>query len=249
MAPGDMEECFEAGANALNLAWKYQVPVIVLLDKILSEHSATSRLDDSKIEIECGSIALAPKSSAEDRGRYLITPDGISPMSFPGTPNTTVKVTSYEHDTFGITADLAEPVKAMIDKRFAKADSLAKELADQETVNVFGDKKSDNVIVFWGSTKGPVLEAAKFLSSPAKLVQILWMEPFDSACVARELAGAKKIIDVECNHNAQLAALIREKTGVVVTDRILKYDSRPFEPVELARELNAVLNVNIKARR
>jgi hypothetical protein len=46
---------------------------------------------------------------------------------------------------------------------------------------------------------------------------------------------------VECNHDGQLAALIREKTGIVVTDAILKYDSRPFEPVALAEEINKIL--------
>jgi 2-oxoglutarate ferredoxin oxidoreductase subunit alpha len=235
MAPGDSEESFYIGAEALNLAWKYQLPVIVLMDKIVSEHASTSLLGTSKIKIENGNIA---EKSNEKYGRYEVTSDGISPMAFPGTPNTIVKTTSYEHDSFGITTEELEPTKAMLNKRFAKSETLKKTLDQYETVKVYGDTSSKNVVVFWGSTKGPVLEAARYLKKPVKFVQIVWLEPFDTTRVSEELFGAKKIIDIECNHDGQLANLIREKTGIVVTDKILKYDSRPFEPVSLAEEIN-----------
>ncbi|MEI6237903.1 MAG: 2-oxoacid:acceptor oxidoreductase subunit alpha [bacterium] len=251
LAPGDTEEAFMAGANALNLAWKYQVPVIVLLDKILSEHSATSAFDGTndgaKIKIEKGKIWDGKTGKmGEDRkdeyGRYEVTADGISPLAFPGTPNAVVKITSYEHDESGITAEEAEPVKRMVDKRFAKKDTLVGDLKNQETVKVYGDKNSENVLVFWGSTKGPVLEASKYFDKPVKMVQVVWMEPFDSERVKRELSGAKKIIDIECNHDAELASLIREKTGINIEEKILKYDSRPLDCVVLASEINKLLS-------
>lgn len=238
IVPGDQEESFYLGAEALNLAWRYQMPVIVLLDKIISEHSSTSLLKKEKIEVDRGLVAT---NANEKYGRYEITRDGISPMAFPGTPNTVVKVTSYEHDAAGITADEAGPTKEMLSKRFTKGETLKKFLSKYETVKVYGDPKSKNVIVFFGSTKGPVLEAIKYLKKPAKFVQIVWLEPFDVEKVVKELSKAKKIIDVECNHNAQLANLIKEKTGIEATDTILKYDSRPFEPVELAKELNKLI--------
>ena len=239
IAPGDQEEAYYMGAEALNLAWKYQMPVIVLLDKIISEHSSTSILNKDEIKVEHGMVA---SNTNEKYGRYEVTPDGISPMAFPGTPNTTVKVTSYEHDAAGITADELGPTTEMLNKRFAKGETLKKSLGSHETVKVYGDKNNKNVVIFWGSTKGPVLEAIKYLKKPAKFVQILWLEPFDAERVAKELSKAKKIIDVECNHNAQLANLIKEKTGIEATDTILKYDSRPFEPIALAEQINKLLN-------
>jgi 2-oxoglutarate ferredoxin oxidoreductase subunit alpha len=97
------------------------------------------------------------------------------------------------------------------------------------------------VIVFWGSTKGPLLESLRYVKKPVKLVQIVWLEPFDTKKVAKELLGARKIIDVECNHDGQLGALIREKTGIAETDQILRFDSRPFEPITLAEEINKII--------
>jgi 2-oxoglutarate ferredoxin oxidoreductase subunit alpha len=240
MAPGDPEEAFYWGAKALNLAWQYQLPAIVLLDKIISEHSQTSLLKNDGIETNRGLMANADKLG-EKYGRYEITEDGISPMAFPGTPNTIVKATSYEHDASGITVDEPSATKDMLNKRFTKANTLHKSLNHHETVKIYGDHNSKDVVVFWGSTKGPVLEATKYLKKPVKLVQIVWIEPFDTKKVSEALSGANKIINIECNHDGQMAALIREKTGIMATDNILKYDSRPFEPVTLAEEIETRL--------
>ncbi len=237
IAPGDQEESFSTGVDSLNLAWKFQLPVIVLLDKILSEHMMTSSVD-KPVSVEKGKVA---NNTNENYGRYEITPDGISPLAFPGTQNTVVKITSYEHDEKGITIEDAEGVKKMLDKRFAKTESIKTFMQNKETVKVYGDSSSENTVVFWGSTKGPVLEASKYFNKPVKLLQIIWLEPFDKERVIKELGGAKKIIDVEANHDGQLASLIREKTGIEIKEKILKYDSSPFDPIELAEQINRIL--------
>lgn len=235
IAPGDPEESFRAGAEALNLAWKFQTPVIILLDKILSEHMMTVSFDESSVSRDNGKTA---QNSGEDYKRYQFADDGISPIAFPGTPNAKVKVNSYEHDEYGIAVDEPEAVKRMLDKRFQKAKGIETEMQNKETLKVYGNASSENVIIFFGSTKSPLLEAAKYFAKDFKLVQILWLEPFPKEKVLKELSGAKKIICVEGNHNAQLAGLIREKTGVDITDKILRYDSMPFDPSELAEEIN-----------
>lgn len=220
-APGDPEESFRAGADALNLAWKFKIPVIVLLDKILSEHMVTSRL------------------AAEIAGALQASPE--SPMIFPGTPGAVVKTTSYEHDEEGLTVDKIEDVKRMVDKRFAKAADIESEMQNREAIKVYGDTNSENVIVFFGSTKGPVLEASKYFNKPVKLLQIVWLEPFDIEKVKKELEG-KRVVCIEGNHNGQLASLIREKTGIEIKDKILKYDSSPFDPIELVEQINTIWN-------
>ena len=225
ITPGDPEESFKAGADAMNLAWKFQVPVIVLLDKILSEHMMTSAINTDSVLVEKNEN-----------------------MIFPGTPDKVVKVTSYEHDENGITTEKAEDIKRAVERRFAKLENIKSEMQNRETAKIYGDPTSENVVVFWGSTKAPVLEAAKYFNKPIKLVQIIWLEPFDAERVKRELegnpafaesyGGRRKIICVEGNRGGQLASLIREKTGIEITEKILKYDSQPFDPEVLAEEIN-----------
>jgi 2-oxoglutarate ferredoxin oxidoreductase subunit alpha len=159
-------------------------------------------------------------------------------MIFPGTPDKVVKVTSYEHNKDGITTDKAEDIKTSIERRFTKEADIKTEMQNKETVKIYGNLESENAVVFFGSTKGPVLEASKYFDKPAKLIQIVWLEPFDKERVLKEFGGSKRIVCVEGNHNGQLASLIREKTGIEIKDKILKYDSMPFNPMELAEEIN-----------
>lgn len=237
IAPGDAEEAFRCGAEALNLAWKYQMPVIALLDKHVSENLETSVIDRAGVSIEKGKMHAGGGAYA----RYAVAEDGVSPLAFPGTPDIAVKVNSYEHDEQGIVTEDAEAVEKMQDKRFKKKETLAKELGAHETVKVYGDPAAKNAILFWGSAKSVVLEAAKYFTKPARLVQVVWMEPFDAARVIAALNGAPNIIDVEYNRGAQLAALVREKTGIMATQAILRYDSKPFVPLELAAQINTLL--------
>ncbi len=239
IAPGDHEEAYYIGAQALNLAWQYQVPVIVLLDKLISEHSASCVLDGSKVTIERGNVL---DKADEKYGRYEITEDGISPIVFPGTPKAIVKITSYEHDASGITVEDPQATEMMLNKRFKKTETIQKALSKFETIKVYGDTKSKDVLLFWGSTKGAVLEAyERYLDLEVKLVQVVWMEPFDSVRLAKELKGAKNIINIECNHDGQMAGLLKERTGITPTHNILKYNARPFDPEELAREISKLL--------
>ena len=235
VAPGDVEECFECAADALNLAWKYQMTSIILSDKHLSESYMSVLLDEKSKGPDLGKRAVPVDGHYL---RYKITEDGISPLAFPGKPGVVVKATSYEHNEEGEATEDPTEVKVMQDKRFRKYEGLYQDFAWFPTVKTYGDLNSDVVVVFWGSTKGAMLEAAKQLKVPAKLVQILWMEPFDADRVRRELDGARVIVDVEANHTAQLAALIREKTSIEIQNKVLKYDAQPFTPTELAEEVN-----------
>lgn len=239
VAPGDVEECFDCAADALNLAWKYQMPAIILSDKHLSESYKSTFLDEESKGPDTGKRAVVPEDG--HYLRYKITDDGVSPLAFPGKKGVVAKATSYEHTEEGEATEDPAQVKAMQDKRFRKLNGMYGEFPYFPTVKTYGDLESDVVVVFWGSTKGAVLEAARQLKTPAKLVQILWMEPFDADRVKQELGNARIVVDVEANHTAQLAALIREKTSIEIHHKVLKYDAQPFTPSELANDINNLI--------
>jgi 2-oxoglutarate ferredoxin oxidoreductase subunit alpha len=239
IAPGDPEEAYVAAQTALNLAWGYQLPTIVLLDKQLSESYQTSIIPEGEMRI----VSHKPQAEGEYH-RFQLTDDGISPLAFPGTPNAKVKATSYEHDEFGIAADQPEVVRAMQDKRWKKMEGIIREAKEKETVKVYGDPTAKDAIIFFGSTKGALLEAVTMIKTPLRLVQVLWMEPFPADAVVAALLGAERLVSVEANHNAQFAGLLREKTGINTTERIVKYDARPFDPALLAHELRTKLSLS-----
>ena len=237
IAPGDAAESYLLGGEAINLAWQFQIPVIVLLDKHLSESVTTAVWPVEKLKIRAGKIL---SSVAGDYGRYQFTPSGVSPMVFPGTKNAVVKVNSYEHDEHGFTSEDPRIIVKMIDKRAKKMKLITKDIARIQPIKIYGNKTAKNVVLFWGSTKGTILEALKEIKKPIKLVQVLCVEPLPVATLASALKGAKKIIAVENNSTGQLADLVGEKCGIKNIKKVLRYDGKPFAVEELVKVLNKI---------
>ncbi|MCD6477755.1 MAG: 2-oxoacid:acceptor oxidoreductase subunit alpha [Candidatus Aenigmarchaeota archaeon] len=224
VAPGDAEESYLLTANAMNLAWKYQIPTFVLIDKHISESTFSVEFPEVKKE------EAKLWDGNGDYKRYEFTEDGISPLAFPG-DKAIVKGTSYEHDEYGITIEDAESAKKMQEKRMKKREFLIKELKNMETVKVYGNENSDVTLLTWGSTKGACIEVAKELG--LKVVQPLYVEPLPMWELGKHLRG--RVIAVECNASGQLADMLDIK------ERILKYDGRPFTPEELKKRLEEIL--------
>lgn len=255
IAPGDVEEVFEKTIEAFNIAEKYQMPVIILLDKHLAESHYTVDPENLNlaIPIERGLILGEKeieemKKRGEEYKRYKITETGISPRALPGTKGVVIRAESSEHDENGFYSEDPVKVTAMWNKRWRKLETLAKELEERSitTVKYYGvsPEEADLVIVTWGSTKGPVLEAMRILSKEnveIGMLQVIYMKPFPTKKVLEVLEKAKNVVDVENNYQAQLAMLIREQTGFSIEKRILKYDGRPFNPYQLSRKLLEVV--------
>ena len=226
LAPGDAEEAYFLSREALNLAWKFQVPVLLLGDKTLAESIFTAEINrERKVE--------RPKlwNGNSDYKRYKVTEDGISPLAFPGTENITVKVTSYEHDERGITVEDALLVKKMQDKRLKKAETIRNYMINEDyAVKIEGDPKSEKVIITWGSNKGVVNEVAEEMGY--KVVRPLALEPLPHERIKREIERAEKVIGVECSASDQFIKLLN-MYGIRVDTNIKKYDGRPFYKDEL----------------
>jgi len=243
IAPGDAEQCLYYSALGLNLAWKYQTPVILLLDKDVSENTfSVNEKILNLIQPENALLwdkgpAFAKASAGKEYKRYKITEDGISPLAFPGSKNVIVKSTSYEHDEYGITIE-SEEVEKMQEKRLRKYETMSKEVEKLEAIKVYGNKKSDIAIVAWGITKGAAKEVAENLG--IKLIQPIIVEPFPKDKMKKALNGVKKLFSVELNTSGQMAKVLNSQ-GIKVDGKILKYTGRPFFTKEIEEKLKKIL--------
>lgn len=238
VAPGDPEECFELTWHAFNVAEKYQLPVIVMTDKYLAEARQTVPFFKTDgFKIDRGAYADTSKLPADARfNRYADTPNGVSPRTIPGTPGGMFVANSDEHEPTGLADEELATRKLMMEKRmrklqFAKADI-------PEPVKLYGPKEADVTLVGWGSTKGPIMEAMKKLEGKSvNFLQVRLLHPFPVKEVDAVLRQAKHRLLVENNFSGQLGGLIREKTGIDITDKLLKYDGRPIHPEEIVQRV------------
>ena len=236
LAPGDVEECFSMTVEAMNVAERYQTPVLLLTDKQLAEcHQTVPPFLTSGLSIDRGKrVTQEELDKQKNFLRYdASVSDGVSPRSFPGMAGGIYVANSDEHDGRGYTTEDSGPVLAMMQKRARKEKTFVEAMPQPQLV---GQKNADITFVFWGSVKGAVKEAIKRLAAKgvqANYLQITWLSPFPAASVQSILDHVKRPVIVENSMTGQLAALIREKTGIEITENILKYDGRPFFPEDI----------------
>jgi len=237
LAPGDVAETYELTIKAFNLADKYQTPVVVLLDKNICENDKTLLFPDiTKVKIDRGKFV---KKKIDDYLRYKYEDDGVSVRSIPGVGNFFI-ANSDEHNEEGYSTEEIEDRNKIMEKRMKKLLTCAEN--DMPNPEVFGPPDADITIVSWGSNKGSILEALKNFSN-VNYVHVTWMNPFPVKFLTDVLPKAKHIVDIECNYTGQLANIIREKTGIEIKDRYLKFDGRMIYPEEIIEKLNSVEGV------
>jgi len=230
------EDAFYQTIRAFHLAEKYQIPVIILSDQYLGDASATVK--PFKID---GIEVAAPATSHEGNEEYLrykYTEDGISPRLLPGKTNNFVSIDSDEHDERGWITESSEVRNKMMAKRMKKLENLKKELQEPEFI---GTDSFETLLVGWGSTYGPIVEAVKILNekSKNKYAALVFGDvyPLPQKLLKEKADKAKQIINVEQNATGQLADLIREQTGITCTGSILKYDGRQISGEEIAERI------------
>ncbi len=245
LAPGDVEEAFYLTAHAFNLADYYQTPVFVVSDKYLAEsHQSVSTFDMSKITINRGKLLSAKEGDdAKDYLRYKVTDDGIPWRARPGMRGAVFLANSYEHDEYGWASEDADSRIAQVERRNRKMDTYRKTLPNPA---MYGDTDADLTVVAWGSTKGPVLQALQELKADGfkKTVNFLHINhvwPFPSQFVKQTLQKAKKTLLVEGNFYGQMGQLIRQETGIELTNRLLRYDGRPLYPEDISKKIKESL--------
>lgn len=247
IAPMDTADCFGTTVEAFNLAEKYQLPVLIISDLLVSEHPETIEPEALRhdVPIDRGELVTEwPKGNGPFK-RYVNTPSGISPRSLPGSENMEYVAATDEHDEEGIViSDMftSPPVRRKIMERRMKKVDLA--LKDLEPPKLEGPADAPITLIGWGSSKGVIREARELLAAEgiqANQLQIKYLHPFHTAEVKAALSKSKLMIGVEGNYTGQFVRFLRAETGIGVHDKILKYDGEPFEPRIIADEVKRIM--------
>jgi 2-oxoglutarate/2-oxoacid ferredoxin oxidoreductase subunit alpha len=247
VAPRDVADAYQTTVDCFNYADKFQLPVVIMSDLLLSEHPETvdPEVFLADVKIDRGEIVTEWKEEQGKYKRFKFTQSGISPRALPGTKNATYVSASDDHDEESILiSDMftSPPVRRMImQKRMKKVDALLKELPPPV---LEGPKDADVTLVCWGSTWGVVREAAALLNAAGVKTNYVvgkWIAPFHGKEFTEILSKCKKKISVEANFTSMFARYLRGETGIAMDGHVTKYDGEPLEPAYVVEHVKDIL--------
>lgn len=253
LASGDIRECFYDAAKAFNLAEKFQMPVVHLLDKAMANCSQTFPVFEyDKFRIDRGMMLTEKDLENSEYRRFQFTETGVSPRVPLGTKNGVHWHAGDEHNEEGHISEEPMNRRLMMEKRMKKLELVEKEVPTEDKFVFFGDQESENVILSWGSPKGAIVEAINVLKEEnlrTGFIQIRMITPFPANEISKIIGGKKTIIDIEDNYSGQLGQVVKEKTGVSPNFYILKYTGRPMTTTEVYKSLKLILSGEVVENR
>lgn len=240
-APGTPDEAYEKTRLAFQLSEKYQVPALILTDQYFNDSLFIAEkplaVPESVESFVVGDGALA---DPDNYLRYAFTDSGVSPRALPCLGKALVTGNSNEHTPDGQINEEADNRIKMVKKRSAKLPAMTAELEGPAGYHA----EAPVLLIGWGSTKGAIKEAVDLLREERFEIGCLHFSdlwPFPVDRVLTLLKKAQRFIAVEQNTTAQLGQLIRMQTGLLYSGSVLKYDGRPFYPVEIADEVKKLM--------
>lgn len=244
IAISDYISAYTIVQKAFNIAEKYQMPVIVLTDKQIAESLFQVEKLDDDIVIERHLVKDSELSSLESTDRYKITQNGISPRWLPGESDATYVANSDEHLADGTVTEDAESSFQMYSKRLRKMQILLEELPEPELV---GPQESILTFVSWGSVRNTISDVVELWNKahPEKSINLLHYEyiyPVKTSKLLDLIASAQPLVLLENNAFGQLGALLTAHTRYNFSDKLLKFDGRPFFVEDVLEFLEKKLN-------
>src|SRR5213594_298814 len=235
LAPSTVEDCFYIAIEAARIARKYSTPVF-----ILSDTSLATRIEAFD-EPDLSKLMVNPKPDLTPRQTFKPYPiDQITQHVPPGTRILDGKyplLAGLEHDEMGHPTGSPKLHMAMTAKRRNKLRKLAEQIPVPE---VYGDQEGDTLLVGWGSTYGPIHDAAKMARENGEKVCALHLRhvhPLPNG-LEKIFEKFKRIVTVEMNDQGvygygQLATILRARYCEPKITSFTKTDGLTFRVKEI----------------
>ena len=217
LAPANVEDCFYTSIEAVNLARKYSVPVIILTDQAIA--TRIEAFEEPRLEEVCQDLTPNLSEREEFVPYDLTNPQAITQHAPPGTRIRSGRypiVTGLEHDEQGHPSASPKVHTAMTAKRRNKLRALAAELPKAK---VYGPPEGQVLLVGWGSSQGPLREAvdrARAAGDSVSSLHIRYLNPLPEG-LENIFSGFTHILVCELNdegvygYGGQLASLLRAR--------------------------------------
>lgn len=216
LIPCSVNECFEFGWKAFDIAERFQTPVIVLSDLDLGMNFwMTPKFNYPDKPMDRGKVIWEEDlqrildERAGDWGRYLdIDGDGVPYRTVPGNMNAKSGyfTRGTGHDEYARYAEDAAVWERVFNRIMKKFETAKSYIPAPVLEKDFGSRKG---IIAYGSTMPAVLEAADMLSEAGNAYDVLRLRalPFTDD-VKKFIEDHDEVAIVEMNHDGQMRQLL-----------------------------------------
>jgi len=238
LAPGTPSECFDVAIEAVRIALRHMLPVIILSDGYIANGAEPWSVPDTS-KIPAISIEHPHKNGAAFKP-YARDENLARPWALPGTEGLQHRLGGLEKaDISGNVNYEPENHQHMVKLRQAKVDGIAKFIPPTEVV---GDPNGGELLLLgWGGTKGSILQAtlrARRAGRDVSCVHLRHLNPFPSD-LGTVLRRYKRVLVPELNLG-QLLTLVRARY-LVDARGLNKVKGRPFSVTEILQAIDEQL--------
>src|ERR1041385_104735 len=216
LSPTNVEDCFYTAIEAVNIARKYNVPVLILSDQAIA--TRIEAFPEPNLEKVCQDISPNFTPVADYKPYDLSVQEGFAPRVVPGTRIMSGKypiATGLEHAELGHPTGSPKLHMQMTAKRRKKLQALG---ASLPTPKVYGPPEGNVLLVGWGSTQGPLREAvdrARAAGDSVSSLHIRHINPLPDG-LENIFSGFNHILVVEMNDEGlygygQFAGVLRAR--------------------------------------
>ena len=250
IAPANVEDCFYMSIEAVNIARKYSVPVILLTDQGIATRSEA--FVEPNLQKICQEIGPDFAPVADHKPYDLSAANGISHHVPPGTKINSGKypiVTGLEHDELGHPTGSPKLHMQMTAKRRKKLQALG---ASLPLPKIYGPSEGNVLLVGWGSTEGPIKEAvdrARAAGDSVSSIHLRHINPLPNG-LENIFSGFNHVLVVEMNDEGlygfgQLGAILRARYCDTKIQGINKTDGLTWKVKEILERTKTNLSAGL----
>jgi 2-oxoglutarate ferredoxin oxidoreductase subunit alpha len=238
LAARSPSDCFDVAIEAVRIATKYMIPVILLSDGYIANAAQPWRIPDVT---RLTPFPVRLRSEPDGFEPYARDPQTLArPWAVPGTPGLEHRIGGLEKDalTGAISYDPANHQR-MTEMRAAKLDRIAADIPEQKTE--IGPASGRLAVVGWGSTYGPISRAVTVLSErgcDVAHIHLRHLCPMPRN-LGDLLRGFERVLVPEMN-SGQLIGLLRARY-LVPAEGLNKVSGQPFKIEEIEKAIIARL--------
>jgi 2-oxoglutarate ferredoxin oxidoreductase subunit alpha len=222
LLPATVEEAYEQGMAAFDLADRFQTPVFVLSDLDLGMNIWLTRpLKYPEKPFDRGKVLSADDlTKVESWGRYRdVDKDGIPYRTLPGTkhPNAGFFTRGTGHDEEALYSESPEMFKQNLD-RLVRKHETARSAVPQPVIEEAGNACA---IIAVGTTHHAVIEARDILQAQGIKTDYLRIRALPFApSIGEFIERHERVYVVEQNRDGQLYGLLRSELPVNLIERL-----------------------------